>query len=122
MPDTPITVILLGVIAVSVLIMTGAMLVAVWDLRKTLWRVNAMLPSADQAIREAHRSLQQMRHLLTTTNHVTRHIETVIREVCDAASDTLERLVLLKGRAQDFWRARFGNGARAEPRQHHRRR
>ena len=120
MADPLVLLALLVVVTACVLAMTIAVALTAWEFRRTLRRVNAILPGADRAIREAHRSLEQIRWLLTRTNHVSRHVEAVIHQGCDAASDTLRRFLRMKEQAQAFWAARFGNGAGAEPRSHHR--
>ena len=111
---------LLLIVIACVLAMTITIVLTAREFRRTLRRVNAILPGADRAIRETHQSLEQVRRLLTKTNHASAHIEAVIHQACDAASDTLRRFMRVKEQAQALWSARFGNGAGAEPRRHHR--
>jgi hypothetical protein len=60
--------------------------------------------------------------LLARGDHATRRVEVVLHRACDAASEVIESLVHLKGRAQHLFMGRSGNGARVEPRSHHRHR
>ena len=122
MADPIVWLTLLVIVTACVLAMTITVVLTAWEFRRTLRRANAILPGADRAIREAHRSLEHIRRLLIRTNDVSRHVEAVIHQACDAASDTLRRFLRVKEQAQAFWAARLGNGAGAEPRQHHRRR
>jgi len=69
-------------------------------------------------LRDARRSLHELRDLAGRWSALTRRIEAVVGSACDAASATLEGLARWKGRAERLFTSRFGNGAGAEPRRH----
>ena len=110
-------VLLLGVISLCLIVMTITVVRLTCDVRRTLRRVNLMLP-------EARRSLQHMRRLLARTNRATQQVEAVIHAACDTASGALAQVGLWKDRAQAAVSRYIGNGghaAGAVPRRHHRR-
>ena len=117
MSEPFIGVILLGVISLCLVTITVSLLVTARDLRRVLKRVDAILPACDQAAQEARRILGEARQLLKRTHKTARHIETVVEQACHVASDVIEQVVSLKGRARTFLAKRlFGNGARADSR------
>lgn len=120
MSESLLATVLLGVIGLCLIIVTGAIVSTAHELRETLRYLNALLPEARRAFHDAHRSLQQVQGFLTRANRATRHLERVIQQLCGAASDTVDRWTHLTDTAKGWWSQRFGNGARAEPRQHHR--
>ena len=113
MTDSTPLLILLGMTSVCLLVATAALIVAVAELRGTLRRVNRVLPEARATFRELH-------HLLGRANSASRHIEAVVHHACEAASDALDRVSHFGGDAERFFTKRFGNGAGAGPRRHHR--
>ena len=122
MSETFLPVLFLGVMAACFVAMTLTVAFTARELRHTLRRVNAVLPGADRTLREAHHCLQVVHQLISRTNTSMRQVETVVHQVCGAASDLVERWAWLKQRAEALWTVRMGNGTRAEPRSHHRRR
>ena len=122
MLDTPVLGICLVLMTICLVSLTVTMMGTTRELRRTLRRVNALPPGAHHALREVNRSLEQVRDFLTKVNTATRRVEMVIHQASDAAEDALHRLATLKDKAHTFLGERFGNGAGAEPRPHHRRR
>ena len=113
--ETFLPVFFLGVMAACFVAMTLTVVFTARELRHVLRRVNAMLPGATQALHEAHQ-------FLSRTNASMRHVETVVQQLCGAASDLFERWTRLKQHAEALWTMRMGNGTRAEPRLRNRRR
>ena len=113
---------LLGLATACLFIMTLTILVLSAELRLALRRFNAILPEAAQAVHDARRIFRQGRRLLLRADVAAGHLQGVIHQACDAATDALGALGRVKERTQMFWTKRFGNGAGAEPRRHHRRR
>ena len=120
MPDTSFW--LLGLATACLFVMTLTILVMAAELRRTLRRLNAMLPDAAQALHDARRIFRQGRRLLARADVAAGHVQNVIHQACDAATDALGAIGRVKARTQRFWAKRFGNGAGAEPRRHDRRR
>ena len=122
MLETPLWLLFLGIATACLLVLTLTVLVTAGELRRTLQRLNVMLPETAQAVHDARRLLRQGRHLLARADAVSGYVEAVIRQACDAATDALGAVGRFKARTQALWTKRFGNGAGAEPRRHHRRR
>ena len=85
-------------------------------MRRTLQRVQLMLPGCDQAVQEARGTLTEARQLLARTNDATRHVETVIHKTCDAASGVVEQVIRWKDQARLFVHGGSGNGVKPKPR------
>ena len=112
MSEWSLILLLLGVICASILAMTIALVVTARDLRRTLQRVQGMLPACDATVHEA-------RQLLTRTNNATRHIESVVHHVCAMATEAMAQVGSWKAGAQHLWGGRLGNGARSRSRRKH---
>ena len=106
MPNALPLLVCLGLISGCAVAMTVTMVWTARDLRRTLRRVNTILPTAEKALRDVHQALDHVRRLLTRADRATRHVETVVHQVCDTAEHTVHK-----------W---LGNGAGADPRRHHR--
>ena len=115
----PLLTLLLGIMAVCLVAITVTIMLTAQELRRTLRRVNALLPGTDRALRDVQDSLRQTHQLLTMTTGTIRRIESVVRQACDLASGFLETAARLSEQAKGFWHLRSGNGAAgAEPRSH----
>lgn len=122
MDESLFPVILLGTMTVCLLAITVTMVSTARAFRAMLRRLEALLPDADQALRDVPASLRHVRRLLARADWVTEHIESIIHQACDTTSRALEDVSALQRKAQGFFATRFGNGARVELRSHHRRR
>ena len=120
MLDPALAMLLVSLATLCLIIITVTVVMTAAELRSTLRRLEAVLPDAGEALRELRRSSRQVRQILTRANMATRSVEGVILRACEAASEALERVALFKESAQQFWATRFGHGAGAEPRPHHR--
>lgn len=107
--------VLLGVISACVVVMTGILVMTAGDLRRLLRHVDALLPDCAQALREARRTLGTTRRLATRATHLARSVEGVVRQACQAATDTISDVLDLRAQARRFL-ARWNNGARSGPR------
>jgi hypothetical protein len=117
MTSLSLVVLLLGVMSLCLIGMTATLVRLTCDVRRTLRRVDLVLP-------EARRSLQHVRRLLTRTSRATQHVEAVIHAACDTVSGALGRVGLWKDQVQaavSRYVGNAGNGAGAGPRRHHRR-
>ncbi|MBI3321856.1 MAG: hypothetical protein HYZ91_06280 [Candidatus Omnitrophica bacterium] len=121
MSDSSLAIILLGVLTGCLVAITFTIWLTARELRQTLRHVNRVFPQADRALREARRSLHGVHEILTRANRSAHDVERVIRRACETVSGVLERVAAFPHRAQEFLSGQFGNGAGAEPRQHHRR-
>lgn len=122
MPEAPIAAVCLAIISCCALVTTFALCLTARELRQTLWRVNALLPSAGRAVRVASRSVQRINRWVTRADQAAQHVEGVIHRACEAATQALDRWTALRGGDRGWRGSRVTNGARAEPRQHHRHR
>jgi hypothetical protein len=112
-----IIVVLLGIISLSAVVTALGVVIAARDLRRTLRRVNRMLPACEEAIREVHQTFEVAHKILTRTQHAASHVETTIERACVSAMGLIERMVSWPSRARVFLKDQFGNGARSGPRQ-----
>ncbi|PIQ84763.1 MAG: hypothetical protein COV75_00545 [Candidatus Omnitrophica bacterium CG11_big_fil_rev_8_21_14_0_20_63_9] len=111
---------LLGLIGACLVALTFTIVWLTWNFHQTLRRLDALLNVATPAIREARRSLQELRRILEKTHHATRTVEMVVQRACDAASEALEHVADWTGKARSLWRpSHRTNGARGEPRRRH---
>jgi hypothetical protein len=86
------------------------------EVRRTLRRVNAILPEAERALQEAHHAFRHSRRVLAGAARTTQYVETVAQQLCEAASDALHRVSFLRNRAAAWIAGHVGNGTGAEPR------
>lgn len=115
----PILVLLLAIMAACLLAITVTIILTAQELQQTLRRVNALLPSTDQALHEARDSLRQAHQLLTMTTKTVKRIESVVHQACNLVSNLLDQFGHLSEQVKGFWPFRNGNGAAgAEPRSH----
>ena len=124
MTDISLALGLLVVLSVCAVTMTVTVVWAVVDLRRTLRQVNIMLPNADRTLRETARGLAHLRRVLARTDHLSKQVESVAVQACDAMADAIRRFSALKAQAQESlgkWLGTNGHGTVAEPRSHHRR-
>ena len=121
MSETSLIVVLLGLISICMVVLTAVLSMTARDMRRTLRRVNTMLPRCDEAIRDLHHAMGQVHQVLKQATQITRHVETVVSKACTAALDVIDPVLTWKGRAETFFAERFGNGARSGPRRHDRR-
>ena len=120
MAETSLIVVLLGFISICTVAVTMVLAITARDVRRTLRRVNAMLPRCDEAIRDFHHAMSQAHQVLRHATQITRHIDAVVSKACTAALDVLEPVLTWKDRTQAFIAEQFGNGARSGPRRHDR--
>ena len=106
MPETSLGLLFLGIATACLVIMTLTILVTAGELRRTL--------------QDARRMFRIGRRLLARADVASGRVEAVLHQACDAATDVLVAIGRVKARAQTLWTKRFGNGAGAEPRRHHR--
>ena len=116
MSNTSLVLICLGVISTCLVTLTAVLSLTARDLRRTLHRINAILPDASRTFHETARAVTQVRQLLTRANVAVRGVEAVVHRACDAASETLEQVALAGQRARLAFTKWVGNGAGAEPR------
>ena len=111
---------LLGVISVCAVVMTAACLVMAGDLHRTLKRLDGILPSCDQALREVHRTLRESRKLLAKVSGAAHLVDSLVHGTYDVAAGVAREWTLLKRRAKHVLEHRFGlgNGTRVGPRRH----
>ena len=110
----------LAVISLCLLAITLTVDMTARELRQTLRRLSVMLPEADLARRDARRSLHRINRVLARADAAGRHLESVVHQMCDTASGTLERFASFGASARRFWLEHVGNGAGEEPRRRHR--
>ena len=116
MADAPFVTIFLGLISICLITLAIILLVIALDLRRTLHRINAILPDAGTTLHEAGRALVQVRRLISRVNVTARDVEGVVHRACETASETLEEFALARQRARSAFTKWVGNGAGAEPR------
>lgn len=98
---------LLAVIAGCLLVLAIVALRMAAELRRTLRRVNTLLPSAG-------RMLRQTDALLASTNRITHHVESLVEKASGAASQTVDGLLGLKARLTHLMQTTWqGQGARS---------
>ena len=120
MPEPSLMVFLLSLITACLLTMTVTMLVTARDARRTLRRIDAVVPAVDRTLQEVRRAVQHVQQLLTRADGATRHVETVVRRACEAADEVVERFRTFNRGTEKLLGKWFGNGAGADPRRHHR--
>ncbi len=119
--DSFLVVLLLGLNSLCAIVMTTFLWSTTQDLRRTLKRINTVLPHGNQVFLEARRTLGEARQLLARTNKATHQVEEVIHRTRDAVLEIFDQWAAFRGRAQAFLAERFGNGARSGSRRQYRR-
>ena len=106
----------LGLMSLSLVILTFTLALTAADIRKTLARINDLLPYCDQTFQEAHRTLEELRLLLSCTNRSASHLESATQRVSQTVLRAIEQWAAWKRRIQALFTSRMSNGAGAEPR------
>ena len=93
---------LLSVIAVCAVVMTVTVVMTAREARRTFRRINILLPSCRQTLRQARR-------FLASANDVASQVELVVSAVSAAAAHAVNQFVEVKHRVAR-WLHRFPNG------------
>jgi len=122
MSESQMVIGLLSVISACGVVMAMTGIIAVGALRRTLRRIDDMIPHCEEAFREADRTLIQARRLILHTNRITRGIASVLHDACSLVSDAIDGVAVLKEHTQTLFakHLRFGNGVRAASHRHRR--
>ena len=96
MAESSLVLVLLGLMAGCLMVLTGVVVVTARDLRQTLQRIN-------QTLDEGHAFLAR------------------VNTIAQCVVGVFEPLMFLKRQVESLFIERIGNGAGAEPRRHHRR-
>ena len=95
---------LLSVIAVCAVVMTVTVVMTARDARRTFRRINTLLPTCRQTLRQARR-------FLASANHVASQAELVVSAVSAAAAHAVNRFIAVKDRVERWLhQAPNGNG------------
>jgi len=106
MTESAFALFLLSVIAVCAVVMTATMVMTARQARRTFRRINALLPSCRQTVRQARR-------VLASADHVVSQAEMVISAVSAAAAHTMNQFVEAKHRLERWLSSFNGNGTGA---------
>ena len=107
MSESALSLILLAVIAACALVLTATWLAMARDVRG--------------AVQETRFAMRQARRLLARGDSATKHVETVVIQVCEAAADAVEQFSQVRKAARHLFNGNGRHGARSGPRAHHRR-
>lgn len=99
-------------------VITVVLSVTAQDVRRTLRRVDALLGSCEQALRDIHRVVAASRHVFEQACRMTAQVGQMVEQVSDMAAGLFEPLRALRERAQAFFGHRGENGTRSGPRRH----
>ena len=107
---------LLSVIAVCAVVMTVTVVMTARDARRTFRRINTLLPTCRQTLRQARR-------FLASANHVASQAELVVSAVSAAAAHAVNRFIAVKDRVERWLHHapngnRTGAGSGARPFRH----
>ena len=108
MPELLLT--LLVATSLCLLILAVVAIYTALDLRTTLRRVNAMLPVAESAIRDARRVLHRTRRIVQRSDLAARQVETIVHRACEVFGGILDRVAPLKTSVERLF-FRHQNGA-----------
>jgi len=120
--DTTLVVLLLFVLSGCAIILTAVACLTARDIRRTLGRVNELLPTCDQVLRDLHHTAGQAHRVLVRSHRIVHSIEDVVRVTTHAALGVIEPILSWKTRMESLFSGHDGNGqrARSEPRRHRR--
>jgi hypothetical protein len=123
MADTPLSLILLGVMALSLSVMAVAMVVAASAAHRTLRRIETLVPSCDRALQQTSHVLRQAHQLLAQVNTAAHTTGAAIERTCTVVTGIVDRVNHFKEQTEAFFAGHFGNGhgAKAELRRRHHR-
>ena len=95
----------LGVICLAVLIMDALLVHLMLSMRRTLTKLDTLLPACHRTVREAN-------ELLARTNRVTRDVETVVQKARAMVGGALNHLHAAKTQAELLLTGLTGNGTK----------
>lgn len=122
MSELSMGVLFLGLIAVSLIVLTASVVTTAAEARATFRKLVALLPRADRALEETTRTLHQARALLTTVNRAATDVETTVHEARDVVANTVHQFERWRTQFKHLFTQHAGNGARVDPRRRHSRR
>ena len=103
-PSWPLLV-FLGVIGLAVLAMDAMLFGLMLSMRRTIAKLNVLLPAC-------HRTVRETNELLARTNRMTRDVETVVEKAKTIAGGALDHLQAAKTQAELLLTGLTGNGAK----------
>ena len=109
-------VLFLGLISLCFVTLTFLFIITTKQVRKTLIKIQQLLPACEETVAQAQRTFAEAQQLLHRTNRATHHVEELVERTQQGASVIVDNLLLMKDRAQAFLKERFGNGVRHRPR------
>jgi len=118
--DDPKVLLCLSVISAAVAVMALALAIGAWELRRTLRRVNALLPDFRQAARELRQTARSARRVAVGVDRAVHDVRQVVHEGCEVVSSGVAELSLIQERAKALFGEHLGNGARGGPRRRYR--
>ena len=123
MIESPLLVLFLTLMSLCLVAITGMLFVTARDVRRTLSRINKMLPMCDHVLQDVSGALGETKRFLGRANTIAHQVEAVVQKTCQVALDVIEPIIVWRGRAEQFLAERFGvgNGAGLGPRRKHRR-
>ena len=107
MTDSALALILLAVIAGCAMVLTGTWLLMARDVQ--------------DAVRETRYAMRQARRLLARGDNATRHVESVVIRVCEAAAGAVTQFSQMRKAARHLFNGNGRHGTRSGSRSHHRR-
>ena len=115
MSNPSLLVLFLGLMSLCAFVVATVLVVTARDVRRTLRRIQTILPDCQGAVHEAHQ-------LLKRANQASRHVESVVQAVSDTTTQAMEQFALLRKKAKHLFGLTHhnGNGARGGPRHQHR--
>ncbi len=119
MTERLLILLILGIVGGSLCMMAFVVISAARELRRTLRRIQTMLPGCESTVQEARGTLTEARQLLARTNEATRHVESVIHKTCDAAGGFVDQVARWRDLAHTWWGARSGNGTKTRLHREH---
>jgi uncharacterized protein YoxC len=122
MSEFSMGVLFLGLIAVSLIVLTASVVTTAAEARVTLRKLGALLPQADHTLEEANRTLHEARAFLTTVNRAATNVEATVHEAHDVVTGTVNQLARWRTQFTHLFTQHAGNGARVDPRRRHGRR
>ncbi len=109
---------MLGVICGCAVLLTWTLMATSSRLRRTLTRLDALLPECGRAVKQTRVTLGKTEELLDHGNAAVRHAEVAAQVIRELTTDLLSQLHLVEERTRGLVTRYFGNGMREEPRRH----
>jgi len=113
MVDLSPLVVLMGVLTVSVIVLTAVAVIAALEVRRLARGVESVLPQCRAVARDLRKVMAQAQALIAVSSRAAGRVDSVVGRACSAADGAMDQWTMWKESMEEWFRGRAGNAARS---------